>query len=233
METILLIVVLTSIIQSLFGVGVLLFGTPLLLLFDYTFIETLLILLPISATINLMQVISGYKNINFKIYSKVLLLTVPFIILFLFLVFKTNININLIVGLLLTFISLKNYIKPLQNIINKLMHYDKTFYILLGSIHGLTNLGGGLLTAKIFYEKLNKHQKIATIAISYLTFVLFQLITLFTLEINYNYANIIFIPIGVLVYLLTNKVFLKIEDNTYNILLGLFLFITGILLIFK
>ena len=38
---IMLIVAVTSIIQSLFGVGILLFGTPLLLLFGYEFVDKL------------------------------------------------------------------------------------------------------------------------------------------------------------------------------------------------
>jgi uncharacterized membrane protein YfcA len=38
---IMLIVAVTSSIQSLFGVGILLFGTPLLLLFGYEFVDKL------------------------------------------------------------------------------------------------------------------------------------------------------------------------------------------------
>lgn len=45
---IMLIVAVTSVIQSMFGAGVLLFGTPLLLLFGYEFVDILIVLLPIS-----------------------------------------------------------------------------------------------------------------------------------------------------------------------------------------
>ena len=40
---IMLIVAVTSIIQSLFGAGILLFGTPLLLLFGYEFVDKLIL----------------------------------------------------------------------------------------------------------------------------------------------------------------------------------------------
>ncbi len=53
----LIIIVITSFIQSIFGVGVLLFDTPLLLLVGYDFIEAIVILLPISITINFFQII--------------------------------------------------------------------------------------------------------------------------------------------------------------------------------
>ena len=54
---ILLAVVVTSVIQSIFGVGVLLFGTPILLLLGYEFIYALTILLPISIAINSLQIL--------------------------------------------------------------------------------------------------------------------------------------------------------------------------------
>jgi hypothetical protein len=41
------------VIQSLFGVAIVLFGTPLLLLLGYDFSYTLSVLLPISIAINL------------------------------------------------------------------------------------------------------------------------------------------------------------------------------------
>jgi uncharacterized membrane protein YfcA len=49
------VIILTATIQSLFGVGVLLFGTPLLLVSGYDFVSTLTTLLPISLTINLVR----------------------------------------------------------------------------------------------------------------------------------------------------------------------------------
>ena len=59
----------------------------------------------------------------------------------------------------------------------------------MGLIHGITNLGGALLTAKVFNSDLNKYQKRATIAISYMTFAIFQLITITFLENNFSYYN--------------------------------------------
>jgi len=49
---ILLVVIVTPVVQSLFGVGVLLFGTPLLLLPGHDFADVLAVLLPISISIN-------------------------------------------------------------------------------------------------------------------------------------------------------------------------------------
>ena len=45
-----------SLVQSIFGTGVLLFGTPILLILGYNFQYSLIILLPISVSINLLQI---------------------------------------------------------------------------------------------------------------------------------------------------------------------------------
>ena len=51
---ILLILILIA-IQSIFGVGLLLFGTPSFLLFGYDFANTINILMPVSITISSLQ----------------------------------------------------------------------------------------------------------------------------------------------------------------------------------
>lgn len=57
-----LIVTLLIAFQSIFGIGLLIFGTPIFLLIDYSFVETLNILLPISITISLLQFFLGKKK---------------------------------------------------------------------------------------------------------------------------------------------------------------------------
>lgn len=231
---IVIVILITSIIQSLFGVGILLFGTPLLLLMGYPFFEVLLILLPISASINFLQTFRDYKNIDTKIYRNILFLTVPFIFIFLIIMSENKININVLIGLFLIFIALKEYVSIFKISFNKLLHYNKIFYIAMGTVHGITNLGGSLLTAKIFHTNLNKYQKRATIAISYMTFALFQIGTILFLNIEYKIENSIYIPIGIFIYLLVNKIlFHKISDYRYDKMFSIFLLVSGISLVIK
>jgi len=67
---VLITVVVTSFIQSIFGVGVLLFGTPLLLLQGYDFIEAVIFLLPISVSINLIQIAKDYQSVDLDFIKK-------------------------------------------------------------------------------------------------------------------------------------------------------------------
>ena len=66
-----IIILFVSIIQALFGVGVLLFGTPLLLIWNYPFKEVLIILLPISLTISFSQVLINFKDIDLNFYFRI------------------------------------------------------------------------------------------------------------------------------------------------------------------
>jgi len=229
-----LIVIFVSIIQSLFGVGVLLFGTPLFLILGYQFFESLLILLPISLSINFLQLIKGYKEVNISIYKNIIIFTVPLIVITLSLISHNSIDVNLFIGLFLIFIALKNYIVLFDKLLDSLLMHNKLFYILMGIVHGITNLGGALLTAKIFHASLNKYQTRSTIALSYMTFALFQILTILFLDIEYKIENIYYILIGIIIYILTHKfLFHKITDSKYNKLFAIFLSIFGFLLIYK
>ncbi len=95
---ILLTVVSTSIIQSVFGVGVLLFGTPLLLLLGYEFVDALGVLLPVSIAISALQVLRHYEDIDTGFYKNVLIYSIPLVVIFLLLVATVKINISLVIG---------------------------------------------------------------------------------------------------------------------------------------
>ena len=51
-----------SIFQSIFGIGILILGTPTFLLLGYSYFETLNILLPFSIAISLLQIITTKKK---------------------------------------------------------------------------------------------------------------------------------------------------------------------------
>ena len=101
------IIVFLIIVQSIFGVGLLLFGTPSLLVLGYDFANTINILMPVSITISLMQFFrSEISDRNFiKEYN---LFCLPFLILFLILALNLNhtLDFKFLVGALLIFSSI-------------------------------------------------------------------------------------------------------------------------------
>jgi uncharacterized protein len=232
---IIFVIILTSSIQSVFGTGVLLFGTPLLLIAGYDFQNILPILLPTSILINFFQLKNQTNEINFNFYIKLVILSVPFIILFLYFVTTKLLNITPLVGLFLIIISLKDIIPVINRNIKFINEYEPIFLIITGIIHGLTNLGGSLLSALIINKNLTKESTRATIAICYLTFAIFQIITLIVFvdsNLFISKPNLTYWFIGLIMFFIVEKfIFLKINKKNYIKYFTSFLFITGFLLI--
>ena len=59
-----------TISQSLFGVGILLWGTPIFLLLGENFIQTLTLLLPLSLMISFLQILQRLDKINKNIFKR-------------------------------------------------------------------------------------------------------------------------------------------------------------------
>ncbi len=234
---ILFTVIITAVIQSVFGVGVLLFGTPILLLLGYDFINALSVLLPISIAINSLQIIKHYQFIDATFYKRVLIYSIPLVVVFLFFVSSSKISIGLLVGGFLVLVALKSFFPVIEQKLQQMIKYEKTYLAVMGLVHGLTNLGGSLLTAIVHGKGYDKNTTRVTVAICYASFALFQLITLFLIGSHFelSYAdNMSFLQIGVLVFLFTEEfVYSGIDDKKYGQLFAVFLLISGVLLIFK
>jgi len=235
---IMLTVVATSIIQSVFGVGVLLFGTPLLLLFGYEFVDVLIVLLPISLAINLMQIIKHHAHIDFAFYRNILMLTLPLIAVFLFLVTHVRINIGLLIGLFLLFIAFKEFSATVAQLINRMMAFEKTYFLLMGIVHGVSNLGGSLLTALVHHKDYEKDVARVTVAASYGTFAVVQLLTLGFFsrqQIDVSVPDTgIYMVVGALVFMLSDEMlYNQIDREKYQRIFAIFLALSGAVLVLR
>jgi len=110
-----------SIVQSIFGVGLLLFGTPTLLLLEYSYSETLWLLLPCSVTISLIQVVNDYKLIEAK--KRAVYLVIPTLVLGLafVIIYANGINMTRIVGVLLLLIGVIRFSSKLQALLSSMV----------------------------------------------------------------------------------------------------------------
>ena len=235
---IMLTVVFTSIIQSVFGAGVLLFGTPLLLLLGHEFVDVLVVLLPISIGINLLQIIKHHSHIDFVFYRNILTLTLPLIALFLFLVTHARINISLLIGIFLLFIACKEYSVSIAGIINKLMAFEKTYFMLMGAVHGVSNLGGSLLTALAYHKQYEKDVARVTVAASYATFAVVQLLTIWIfsnrqIDVSINHT-VVYMLVGMLIFMLSDEMlYSELDRAKYQRFFAAFLAVSGVVLILK
>lgn len=234
---ILLTIAATATIQSLFGVGVLLFGTPVLLVLDYPFLTALSILLPVSLTINLLQVGKHYRLIDRSFYRTMVLFAIPFVIGCLVVVAKAKVNIGAVVGVLLVLVALKSVWPKVEAMLAAAVRYERTSFVAMGIVHGLTNLGGSLLTALVHGKNYDKDVARVTTAVCYGTFALFQLATLAWTQGRLPIPatqSAICVAIGAGMFLLMDRLlYTKISPQQYRAIFAVFLFGSGLVLIAK
>jgi uncharacterized membrane protein YfcA len=225
-----IIISFTSIIQSLFGVGVLVFGTPLLLILKLDFIETLNILLPISMAINFFQLSKNTDSIDKNLSKDLFIIVLPLISITLYLGIELiKIDLKLAVGCFLILIAFLNLVK-----IDSLRFINEKIYLsLMAIIHGLTNLGGALLIGIISSKKFNKIKTRTNISFFYFSFAFIQLITLWLNDLFlFGIENFLYLLVGPSLFLLSEKfIFIKIDESLFANLTNVLLFILGGLLI--
>ena len=228
-------IIFISLIQSIFGTGVLLFGTPILLILGYDFKSLLIILLPISISINIIQIKDGLENIDVKFYKGLIIYCLPSVFIALYLIDFNSKELHLFVGLFLTMISLKSNIKVVGKLLVFLFRNETIYLILMGLLHGITNLGGALLSGGILIKESSKDVKRATIAICYLSMAFIQIFTL-VFKFNSNTFIASFNPIYLITALaiyITSQRFLydKISDHLFVKISDIFLFMMGFTLV--
>lgn len=150
---------------------------------------------------------------------------------------KVEINISFIVGLYLLAVAFKDYSPRVNRFVMFATRYEKTYFSIMGFIHGLTNLGGSLLTAVVHSKEYEKDMTRVTVAISYATFAVFQIITLLIsgVDVEVKFAGIgLYLVVGVAIYLLTEKlIYAEINNENYSKFFAFFLLVSGVLLIVK
>ncbi|WP_340121670.1 hypothetical protein [Methylobacter svalbardensis] len=107
----------------------------------------------------------------------------------------------------------------------------------MGLVHGVSNLGGSLLTVMVYSKKYSKNKTRVTTAASYATFALCQLATLFVMDSEFTVSfadKVSFIQVAVVMFLLTEEILYSGIDNAkYRKIFAAFLFASGILLMIK
>ena len=227
-----LFISLLSLIQSIFGVGLLLLGTPTFLLLGYNYFEVLNILLPYSILISVLQIIFNKdKMLGFGL--QILKYSIPTLILGLIIVNYLLENINFLFFIsfvLITFsiINLMNLRKERFKIKNL-----NIALIMLGLVHGLSNLGGTLLS--IIASNVNKDKFLIrnNIATGYFLFASFQIlvVNVFFVRMNFEYLQFLWIPI--LIYFTSQFIFKKIKNILFYKILNLFTLIYGVYIFFS
>lgn len=233
--TLFAVILLFSGIQSIVGVGLLLFGTPTLLLFGYAYPEVLWILLPSSCSLSLLQIFEGSKLITSK--KSVYFLTIPSLIISLLIVIKLDyiFDIKKIVGLILVLIALLRISALPDNWMNiMLKRYQKFCYLMIGFIHGFSNLGGAPLSVVVSAAYKDRRTVNANIAFVYFILASSQLLVLFAYESKlFSLSYLLFVPIVLMNHLiLKNIIVARVNNIVFKKLINLIILVFGLICLF-
>lgn len=236
--TILAVIAVLSVVQSIFGMGVLVFGTPTLLLMGYDFITILGYILPASFAISLLQVLAAGSS-RVPVSRHLYLLCLPGIAVGLWITEYSRLGSwtnTLIGGTLLLSASVRFWPPSRRLLTTMLERHLPTYHLIMGIIHGLTNLGGAMLAILVSGTNTEKEAIRYTVAHYYLAFSTIQMLLLATVMGHHNMlvANLPSSVVAAVVYLLVgNRIFVRTNNPTYNFALTIFIAVYGVVVLLE
>lgn len=226
------------VLQSIVGVGVLVLGTPFLLILKFNIIEIFFILLPISIITSLLNLIiikftsTSLEKSTYNEFKKFFIICIPSIIVGLLVLkyFENYINFKILVSLVIFFsvilVTLKNQIKFRINF------FRISILSLVGIIHGLTNSGGTLMSLAL---SANNKKNYARLNISFFYFILATFQYLITILIFYDQfffpKSEKFIIILIIGTIIGNLISFFLDSKIYKIIVNIIAILSAIVLL--
>jgi hypothetical protein len=176
------IVCVLAVVQSLFGVGLLLFGTPIFLLLGLPFDQVLGYLLPCSIVVSTLQVATSGGLTLEPIRRRFLAITAPAVLVATgaALAFGTPHQIRLIVGIVLLLTAVTRFGRLQPILARSVRKHSRPLMLILGIVHGWSNLGGGILTVIVGASFDDKDSVRRQIAFAYGSMAIIQLTVVLT-----------------------------------------------------
>ena len=227
-------------IQSCVGVGVLVLGTPFLLIMNFNIIEIFFILLPLSILTsfgNLLIIKLSNKEIeltNLKKLKKFFGICVPSIIVGLFILknFENYINFKILVSIVIIFsILLITYQDRIKFRIN---FFRVSTLSIIGIIHGLTNSGGTLMSLSLSHDQ-KKIGARNSITFFYLFLAIIQyLITIIIFFESFYFPELRDFILILTFGLLIGNIFIKfLSENKFKLMINFLAISSSLILLFN
>lgn len=230
------VIITLSIVQSVFGVGLLVFGTPILLLMGYSFELTLSYLLPASMAVSFVQVIHGWGEAK-EFRVKIPMYVLPFtgLGLIFVLTYDRVLDVKLYVGIVMLLVGITRLTPHIKSVVEKVFSkHVNLFLIGTGLIHGATNMGGGPLTITVNSVVTKKESIRASIAYGYFLMAGIQVAVMILMgKFVFSNCTVIFPALSIGIYLfLGNKMFKVSTQLAYYHLMTILILLFGSSLFF-
>ncbi len=230
------LILFLSVVQSLFGVGLLLFGTPLMLLLGYEYTEALMYLLPASAVLSWSQVRDfSHEKLNGGYRKLFFLICLPFLGLGMLAATEYDLSreIKFFVTLMLVLAFIVRTSSYFKDRLQILMKKNLPLALgMMGLIHGLSNMGGSILTPLVSSLYNDKNKVLAAVSFDYAFMASLQLIILvFIAQVDFEIHHLYGAGISLAVrYLIGKKIFAFTSEVSYQRLINGFIFANALLL---
>jgi len=196
-----------ALVQSLYGVGILIFGTPFLLLSNMSFDHALGFLLPSSFLISVHQVFL-HRKLELSEGSSVfpVLVALP-LGLILVLEFEQDFKVMPLLGLVMLAAALVRTSKRASQHLRKILIKNRLlFHFFNAFIHGVSNLGGALLPAYSSSVYQDKTQVLKCTSVFYTVYSSAQILVLIFMQKSWVFLDgLLIMPLCLFCYFLGNK----------------------------
>jgi hypothetical protein len=235
---VLLILVGLTLCQSVFGMGILVFGTPILLLLEYSYQQALWTLLPVSFTVSSIQFVeTGSLDQDYKKAFLIFSLPALFITLSYYLIWEPNFDIARVIGSVMLLFGILRCVssKMIMRVKSFVRRHKNIAMVTMGAVHGISNMGGSLLSIISTCFFAEKFQLRGAVVFCYWYFGLIQLSLLMSLSFDsMNLTGIFFSPVAALIYIFMGKIgFRVIHQVFFNHLFTAFILLCASLLLLK
>jgi len=225
-------------LQSSIGVGVLVLGTPFLLLLEYNILQVFFILLPLSMLTSLINlIIMGLPNKKLNVathkgLTKFFVVCIPSIIAGLFILkyFQDYINFKFLVSVVIIFSILLVLFK--DKIKFRVNFFRISILSIVGIIHGLTNSGGTLMSLALSSNN-EKNNARYSITFFYLVLATFQyLTTIMIFQKSFFFPQNIYLVMVLFFGVLFGNLFVKfLSESKYKLAVNSLALISSIILL--
>jgi uncharacterized membrane protein YfcA len=222
------VVAALAVVQSVFGVGLLLFGTPALLLLGLGFREALCILLPASVAVSALQVAFGREHLPRGEAAAFVCWALPALVAGL--VWRLSLpsapSADALLALLLLLGAGLRHIEALGTALRRLLGRQRQWSLAaIGLLHGCTNMGGVMLPLYASLRETEKSRITACVALGYLLFAGSQLLVLVIWRAPSDpWPAIAPAVVAAAVYLaLGRRVWLAVRQRAYQTALSIFM----------
>ncbi|BEG75475.1 TSUP family transporter [Achromobacter xylosoxidans] len=213
-----------ALVQSVFGVGVLLFGTPILLLMDVPFDQVLSTLLPASLTISGLQLMCDRTMVSLSARDYVRFMLPPLCAAIAISILAVPPKLDLVVCLVLLLVAyLRVSPRHRQWLLSFAASHQRLMLIAIGTIHGLTNLGGSLLEAYVSSRHTAKEPIRQNIALGYAMLAASQLTVLVALgAAHWSSTTVVCIITAAVVFITMGRpIFFSVQQDRYRLLVSI------------